>query len=289
MHILTKILVVFAAVLCLALAALTSAYAMNRDAILSSYNDAVAMRDKANSLYETQSSQFAEERSALNSQVAQLNNQIQQLQNVNREADAKIAELRLEARSSADRADSLGRQITGLGETAKNQTVLLESLQNEIRSARQEMLRAKEQQIATLDRVNDLENENEVLRQANRALQEQIAEIQETETTGGAIAGNTGGSSEPFTLATGADGSPIVGSIRDVRTNNGQQYAEVNLGERDRIRENAKLRILRNGNFLANLIIVRTDLQSSVGRVDTVGQPDVQVRPGDTVLSSLGQ
>ena len=47
MHILTKILVVFAAVLSLALAALTSSYAMNRDTITSGFNNAIAERDKA--------------------------------------------------------------------------------------------------------------------------------------------------------------------------------------------------------------------------------------------------
>ena len=283
MHILTKILVVFAAVLSLGLAALTSSYAMNRDSITSSFNDMKAQRDKANSLYETQSSQFAEEKATLNSQIQTLQNELSQAQNANRDVESQLAELRLEARTAADRADSVTRQIADLGKTVDTQSKLITSMSEEQRKLREDAQRARERLISSLDRVNDLESQNEVLTQANRALQESVVELQEIANSGGTATADAGAVGEPRPIS----GNLISGRVREVRSDNGQQYAEVDLGTRDRLRENTKLHITRNGEFVANLIIVRTDLQTSVGRVDTIGDDTVRVRPGDVVLSSL--
>lgn len=281
MHILTKILVVFAAVLSLGLAALTSSYAMNRDTITSSFNDAIVARDKANANYEAQSSDFAGERERLQSERDALSSQIESLQAAKREAESKLAELRLDARSAKDRADSVSNQIGGLGETVDTQAEIIASQNDELRKTRLDAQKTREQNIALLDRINDLESQNEVLTQSNRSLQESIAEMQEAEQNGGSDVAAS--SREPRPLS----GDLVVGRVSEVRSNNGQQYAEVDLGTRDRLRENVKLHITRNGDFVANLIIVRTDLQSSVGLVDTIGDSSIQVRPGDTVLSSL--
>ncbi len=282
MHILTKILVVFAAVLSLALAALTSSYAMNRDAITEGYNNAVADRDKAKANYNTQSSQFAEERQKLQASVNDLQDQLGRVQNSKRDVESQLADLRLQARSAGDRADSVTRQIADLGKTVDTQAELITSYRTEVQALRQESLSIRNENIALLDRINDLESQNEVLIQSNRSLQVTIAELQAQENTGGAVT-SASGSTDPQALI----GDLIVGRVREVRTNNGQQYAEIDLGTRDRMRENVKLHITRNGDFVANLVVIRTDLQSSVGRVDTVGDPSVQVRPGDMVLSSL--
>jgi hypothetical protein len=281
-HILTKILVVFAAVLSLGLAALTSSYAMNRDTITGSFNDAIVARDKANANYEAQSSDFASERQRDQDSYGRLSAQLEALQTAKRDAESKVAELTLEARSANDRADSVMRQIGGLGETVDTQAEIIASQGGELKKTRVDAQKTREQNIALLDRINDLESQNEVLSQSNRSLQESIAEMQANEQNGGTdIAAS--GSSEPRPLV----GDLVVGSIREVRSNNGQQYAEVDLGTRDRLSNNVKLHITRNGDFVANLIIVRTDLQTSVGLVDTIGDSSIQVRPGDTVLSSL--
>lgn len=281
MHILTKILVVFAAVLSLALAALTSSYAMNRDSITDAYKSAIADRDKAKANYNTQSSQFAEERQKLQQQVNDLQDQLGRVENSRREVESQLAALRLEARGAVDRADSVTRQIADLGKTTDTQAELITSYTNEVRALREESLAIRNENIALLDRINDLESQNEVLIQSNRSLQVTIAELQDQATGEVASASITGG--EPQAL----QGDLVVGKVREVRTSNGQQYAEVDLGSRDRMRENVKLHITRNGQFVANIVIIRTDLQSSVGRVDTLGNAQAEVRPGDTVLSSL--
>lgn len=281
MHILTKILVVFAAVLSLALAALTSSYAMNRDAITDAYKSSIAERDKARANYNTQSSQFAEERQKLQQQVNDLQDQLGRVENARREVESQLAGLRLEARGAVDRADSVTRQIADLGKTTDTQAELITSYTGEVRALREESLAIRNENIALLDRINDLESQNEVLTQSNRSLQVTIAELQQQATGEVASASITAG--DPQAL----QGDLVVGRVREVRSSNGQQYAEVDLGSRDRMRENVKLHITRNGQFVANLVIIRTDLQSSVGRVDTLGNAQAEVRPGDTVLSSL--
>ncbi len=282
MHILTKILVVFAAGLALALAALTSTYALNARTIIESYNDKVSEAKSANSRFELQSSQFADERAELlgriNTQKAELTDLDQQRLGLLSE----LEELRIQAKQAEDARARVERQIGDLGKTADTQAVLITSLTDEVRTLRDENLTAKTQQIDLIARLNDLENQNDVLIQTNRALQEVVADFQADADRGG-----TGQAAATSTGISELDGPPVRGRVRAVRSSDGQQFAEIDLGTRDRVRENVKLFITRDGRWVADLNIVRADIQTSVGRVDPLGRPNVQVREGDFVRSSL--
>ena len=67
---------------------------------------------------------------------------------------------------------------------------------------------------------------------------------------------------------------------------NGRPVARIDLGSNDAIRANMKLFISRGDQFLANLIVLDTDLNTAVGAVDTLGQ-SVKVQPGDRVFTGF--
>lgn len=280
MHILTKILVVFAAGLSLALAALTSTYALNAKTITEGYQAKDDEAKRANANYELQSSQFADERAELLGRINALEAQLGDLDQQRLSLASETEEVRIQAKQAEDARARVERQIGDLGKTADTQAVLITSLTDEVRTLRDENLTAKEQQIDLLARLNDLENQNDVLTQTNRALQEVVAGFQNNENRG---PGDDTASSTPSEL----DGPPVRGRIRAVRTSDGQQFAEIDLGTRDRVRENIKLFVTRDGRWVADLNIVRADIQTSVGRVDALGRAGVEVREGDLVRSSL--
>ena len=284
MHILTKILVVFAAGLSLALAALTSTYALNAKTITDSYNAKVDEAKNANAQYELQSSQFADERADLQGQINAGRAELADLNQQRLTLLSQLEELRIEAKQAEDRAARVERQIGDIGKTADTQAVLITSLTDEVRTLRDENLTSKEQQIDLLARLNDLENQNDVLTQTNRALQEVVAGFQNE--AGGNNSLSRGDSDAPAGISE-LDGPLVRGRVRAVRSSDGQQYAEIDLGTRDRVRENVKLFVTRDGRWVADLNIVRADIQTSVGRVDPLGRTNVQVREGDFVLSSL--
>ena len=281
MHILTKILVVFAAGLSLALAALTSTYALNAKTITEGYNAKVDEAKQANANYELQSSQFADERADLQARVQARESELSDLDQQRLSLLSQLEELRIQAKQAEDRAARIERQIGDLGKTADTQAELVTSLTNEVRTLRDENLTAKTQQIDLLARLNDLENQNDVLTQTNRALQEVIADLQSEANAPTGTSTASGGS------PTELDGPVVRGRVRAVRSSDGQQYAEIDLGTRDRVRENVKLFITRDGRWVADLNIVRADIQTSVGRVDALGRANVRVQEGDVVLSSL--
>lgn len=284
MHIITKILVVFAAAFSMALAALTSVYALNADKVVAGYEDLDVKAREAKAQYDLQSSQFADERADLQAELAAKNADLNDLRSERARLESELTSLRIATKQAQDGAARVERQIGDLGKTADTQATIVQTLTNEVRTLRETGLAIKNQNIDLLARLNDLESENDVLTQTNRALQVTIADLQGREDGPDFPVRRDGERPEAVAIS----GPPVMGRVQAVREVNGQLLAEITLGSRDRVRENSKLFITRDDRWLADLVIVRTDIQSSVGRVDALGRTDIEVREGDVVLSSLG-
>lgn len=284
MHILTKILVVFAACFSLALAALTSTYALNADKVTEGFNNKVAEADQAQANYELLSSQTSDQIAAHQAANLALQEELSDLNQQRLALLSQLEETRIAAKQAEDARARVERQIGDLGKTADTQAELLKSLTGEVRQLRNENLDAKTREIDLAARLNDLENQNDVLIQTNRSLQEVIADLQSGEDRDPGP-GKSPIASDPRPI----DGPLVRGKVRAVRSANGQQFAEIDLGTRDRVRENAKMYVTREGRWLADLNIVRVDIQSAVGRVDSLGKVGIEIREGDIVLSSLNR
>jgi uncharacterized phage infection (PIP) family protein YhgE len=284
-HTVTKVLVVFAAILCVVLSALTMAYAVNADRVTGDYNDQVALRLSAERTLTDTASQHQQEITAKQTELAAANAQIAQLMAENRRLAGEKTDLISRAtRAEADAASVLSK-IDQLAATNQTQAKVIESYSNEVTSLRDNELRYRREQIQLSDRIAELTSQNEVLAQNTRALQEQLTEAQENAQA--AAAGVVGG-------AATKDSTPRVPSIKlegrvtrvDKNASSGDTLAQINLGTNNQLRDNMRLYVTRNGQYLADIIIVKADQRESVGRIMTYGRA-VEVRVDDTVTSTL--
>lgn len=282
---LTKVLVIIAAVLSLFLSALVISYSFNTDQILQDRDNQVSQTLAAKGQladYSTQASAakvaWDKEREALNSQLADREGRARELERVNAELT------RSKAKAEQD-LQAITLKIAELGETVKTQATLLTGYRDEVTALRKNELRFREQAVQSDDRISDLESQNEVLTQSVRALREQLEEARLAREGGSSSMGILGApSKEPFVDT----GIPVTGSIENVTTDpsTGATLVKINLGSNDRIRENQKLFISRGNKFVANLVILKTDMRYAIGRVDTLSR-DVSVQNGDSVTTRL--
>jgi hypothetical protein len=281
-HILTKVLVFVAAILAVFLSALTISYASNAHKITQSLSDAqlevLAARASLaewgtrearwNSEKEEAVSRFAKAAADLQVELSQLRSE-----NANLKAGKAQAEAARE---------SIAGKIAELSELAKSQQTLLATFSGQLASARKSELDLRSQALGLESKLSDIQSQNEVLDSTVRALREQLAEAKRIQDSGGAATASTGGAAEPFVYT----GELIQGRVEQITADpsTGKTLAKINVGTNSNIRENMKLFVIRDGSFVANLIIEKTDLQWAIGRIDTLGRP-VTVGQGDLVWS----
>ena len=285
MHTVTKVLVVFAAILCVVLSALTMAYAVNADRISGDYLAEKDRRTAAETARTTDASQQRDELQQKQAQLDAANTQIAQLLVENRRYAAEKTDLITRvSRAEAEHASVL-QKIDQLAATNQTQAKVIESYSNEVTSLRDNELRYRREAIQLSDRIADLSSQNEVLEQNTRALQEQLTSAHEN------AAGMAAGAVNP---AGGRDTTPRVPSVRvDGRVTRvekaaatGDTLAQINLGTNNQVRDNMRLYVTRAGQYLADIVIVKADQRESVGRVLTHGRA-VEVRADDVVTSVL--
>lgn len=285
MHIVTKVLVVFAAILAVFLAALTIAYSSNADRIVASHNDEVSRRQQAEAslsaqaaTHGTQLQDFQQRINSLNNELESRSAEIRNLQKANAEMIA--------ARNAAE--DKYRLLLSSKGEletTAKTQAALIASYRDETTTLRRNELGYRQRELEMGDRISDLEAKREVLDQSLRALQEQLAEARASveAMASGVAAGRT---DQPFTHT----GPLIAGRVQEVTQDpsTGWTLVRVNVGTNDNVRENMKFSIARGDEFIGNVVVIRTDLNFSIARVDLLRRDKpVQIQPNDLVLSRL--
>ena len=285
MHILTKVFIVFAAVLSLVLAALTMAYSVNADTIVSKYNDALQQAITAQAARESASAEYAAASSVANQQIHDLQILVSDLAARNAKLVTENSGLTASVQSERNRADAVENQIGDSLQTTKAQAAVIASYIEELAGLRESELGLRRASIELEDRVNDLASQNDVFQATIRALREQLASAQrEAELAMGGVA--AGAEGEPYEAA----GAVIRGRVTQVSTDpaSGQALIEVDVGSNDRVSENMKLQVGRGESFVATLVVLRTDLQSSVARVALTNE-GASVQPGDLVVSRLGR
>lgn len=287
MHWVTKVFTVGAAVLSILLAALVMTYSVNVKALRDDHSNQVAARLEAQATKDAQIAMAADERNrwALDKQAAaaerqSLLDQVAQLQRDN-------SQLRTEKTQAEAARDTVTNKISELGATTKTLTAMVESMREEQKTLRENEMRTRVKEIQLLDKNNDLVAQLDVLTQQSRALQEQVVEQKrqmEMIRAGGESAGDV---DRPIALRS------FKGRVTEVRRdpNTGELHAQINLGSNDGVRDRMELSLARGSQFLGKLIVLKTDLQWAVGRVDTLGVTDPQtgksvtIQPEDEVYS----
>ncbi len=285
MHILTKVFVLFAAVLSILMAALSISYTVNTDRVVADYRNAMARADLAvndmNSLRSSSSQLVAakeEELSAARNELASRDADIRRLEAAN-------SELRIGLRSAESARESITAKIAELGVAVETQARIIDEYKNELSRLRRAELDYRDERLDLEKQLSDLESQVIVYEQVKRALEEQLTEVRATlanTTTGGAT--TTAARIGP----TDVPGPQIRGSIDQVTNDpsTGQLLVKINLGTNDRVRENSRLYVHRGQTYLGELVVFQVDLNHAIARM-AYTVPGQAIRANDSVLSRL--
>lgn len=275
MHIVTKILVVIAAVLSILLSALTIAFSTNAERITDGYEAIRAEKEAAETAMQAAVAEEAAERQkkaqelqALEGEIDALAEQIDSL----KQRNANL--ITQNAQAVTDRQTVLAR-IDQLSATAQTQATLIENMYSELTGLRDNELQHEQQKIQFTERINDLAGQLEVALETNRALQERLVELQ---AQAGAGTAGVGGERRPFGQR------ELQARVTNVmrEPSSGRLLAEIDAGTSDDLRPGVDLVIARNGEFVANLTVENATLNEAIGRVQTLGR-NVNVQAGDAV------
>ncbi len=284
MHVVTKILVVAAAILCIALAALSMAYAVNSDRIVSEHQRQSDLRIAADTARTLDATAALEERTRLTQLRDQLSNELAKAMESVRSLQGERTELRSGVVKAEAERDAIGQKISQIAATAETQARLVEALIGEVSKLRDNELSYRRESIQLTDRINDLESQREVLEQSVRALQENLTELR-LASQGIAAGGVISTSSTPRPPIVNVRGR-IIQTMPDPAT--GGILAQIDLGTNDQIHENTLLYLVREPKqYLGQLIILKADLKTAIGRIDFQGRSNIRVQPNDLVLGSL--
>lgn len=286
MHLVTKVLVVFGAILSIFLSALTIAYTSNAEALRKGFDDLKAKSsalqanltaaegrntaDLTGALREAESARG--ERNKLVQESIALKNEVAKLL-----ADKQAAQV--------SRDEALSQNNT-LSEASRANATLIQSLTEELRGLRKVVAEGAKRETELVGRVNELDRDRTVLQQETRAMREQLAEARralEQAQSGGASAAAGG----KATAVEAVSGPRVVTKVRElVSSPAGAELVVIPEGSNAGLRENTLMTIVRGTQFIANLVIVKVDANESVGRVEKLGR-DVKVQVDDVVLSRL--
>lgn len=295
MHIVTKVLVVVAAVLSVLLAGLAISYASNADRLVAELK---LERDKT-AKAEAQASASTASAAA---QVEDVMNKIKALESTNQTLTASLtnlqgdnARLLAEVNSLKQAALTHSAQIDQFTAVVQTYAALNKSQSDELNTLRQKDLAHARREIELTDRINDLTGEVDVSRETNRTLQEQLVDLRDQMDRGGLGGGTTGSSTSGGSSIAAAPSEQVFlraptslrARVTSVRTDDaGNVIVSIDAGASDRLRERMKLNIVRD-RFLATVVLERVDQNEAVGKVDFLGRKDIQIQNGDLVVPTL--
>lgn len=286
MHILTKVFVLIAAILSVVMAALAVSYGANANTIKTQYASAMSAQQAAEGELAIANDAQLRLRTQMEKDIARLQQEKADLEETIRQNEATISSLSIESRQAKAARDSIEGKIAQLGVTTQTQAELIREYKAEVSRLRDGELDWRNQKLDLEAALSDSQSQLGVYVQANRSLEEQLADAQREliAMEGGAI-DNTAFNAPPQLIA----GPSIRGTVQEVRAEptTGDTIIRISLGSNDRVTDNSKLYLNRDGTtYLGDVVIFQTDLNHAVGRIRNL-QPGQQVRVGDQVWSSL--
>ncbi len=288
MHIVTKVLVVVAAVLSVLLAGLSIAYTSNADRISREIRTERDRSAKAEAQVAEINAQADSERSALQQKISALESVITTLSTDSSKLQGEKSGLLAEAAELRQASATHGAQIDQFTAVIKTYAELNKAQSEELAKLRDRELQNARREIELSDRINDLASQLEVCNETGRSMQERLVQMQDDL----ARAQGGGGSS---LAAAGADATAFLKAPRDFRgrvtsvrrESDGSMMISIDAGANDQLRERMKLSIVRD-RFIATMVLTKVDQNEAVGRIELLNPSaagDVQI--GDLVQPTL--
>lgn len=271
MHILTKFLVVAAAVLSVLLSGMSITYAANASKIRQELANEKARIAQANISREEQAAQLARENQGLADQLRAISTERNELANARDAMRGDVARLQAEVNKLQLLTVTHETRIDEFRAVIETNTEIMKAQSDELVSIREQLIRKTQGEIQLTDRINELSARNDALTEANRVLQEQLAELRQR-----------GGSSTGSTVAGGPAPANFRARVTSVTKAGGGDLIEIDAGTSDGLRNGMKLDVVRDGSWVASVVLSRVDLNESIARIDIPAAGN-SVRSGDTV------
>src|SRR4029077_10695410 len=132
----TKVLVVFAAILSVALSALVIAYAVNTDRIAADYGNALRLRLATDQQMATQSAEFNTTKVRMQGTIDQLNREMAERQARITDLEGERATVLADKAKAVAQAQEIQNKIADLSETAKTQAAIIGNYREEVTTLR---------------------------------------------------------------------------------------------------------------------------------------------------------
>lgn len=280
MHVLTKMFVALAAVLSVALAALTMAYAVNADRVADGLLAARAEAQAASASLQNSESQHATRMDAAQQQINSLSDQLQDSRRELEQIRDELSRIEGELASAQRARTAVENQLAVFGQGFETQSKLIATLNSENSALRESDLRSRREALELADQLNDAEGRFQVAVQTIRNQELVIADLRDELQRGGTVAGGrrSGGS-------VSASGT-YSGQVTAVNQGNEETLVEINVGTNEGLSSGAQLFVTRGTNWIANIEVIQADLNASVARIQRTA-PNQSISRGDRVVPSL--
>lgn len=274
MHILTKFLVVAAAILSVLLSGMSITYAANASKIKQELANEKARIAQAQIAREESAASLEREKQGLISSMATLQQERNDLATSRDTLRGEVARLQAEVNKMQLLTVTHEARIDEFRAVIETNTEIMKAQSDELVSIREQLLRKTQGEIQLTDRINELTARNDALAETNRVLTERIAEMRD---------GRGGGTSTADRPA-GPAPANFKARVTSVTSAGGGDLVQIDAGTSDGLRNGMKLDVVRNGSWVATIQLSRVDLNEAIARIDIVGAGN-SVQSGDTVQS----
>ncbi|QQE11229.1 hypothetical protein JD969_17285 [Planctomycetota bacterium] len=290
MNLLTKVFVVVVALLSVLLVALTVSFVANTEnykKVASSEKGLKLAAEKRASLMQDELTKLSNERStdamALSNENANLTATIVDLRG--KLATKQMNVLKLEADLASMKAS-----VDRMSATGKLNATLVEKVNTELKTSRSKLVDVQQQLAEALDKINELNTENEgVIRQLYQNKEQVVALKAEKDKLERGVAGLPDDMKKLVYNVMEGDvvkvaTNPIAGQIVQIQKNNGVTLVQLNVGTSDGVEENMEFIVHRGADYLGTIVVSKVDASEAAGQL-TEKNGDVII--GDGVMSGL--
>jgi hypothetical protein len=292
-HVLTKIFVVLVSLLAVLLVPLVVVHAHNEDSFKARW---MAAQDQIKTLtvsLDSTKAAHGAEMDTLQRQNTELSAQNDSLQKERFRTADEVRRLETELASARGLQTEVLAHLANIDKTVDANQQLVESLVSELRTMRNDALASERRAVELDEALRDVRAQLEVAVAARRALQEELQRVNE-ELAKSLLDRSQleAGGDRRSAMATGVVGiSPdrnLVATVVSVSRSADQTLAEINVGSRDGVKTDWVMQLARGGTFLANLHIIRVDVNRSTGIVLLEDQARGMVQEGDRATARKG-
>lgn len=281
MHLVTKILIVFAALFAVLLAALAMAFSYNaqqlRDSIMAERAESDAARTSLREAQTASQKEVANAKTSAEQAVSRANAMQTDLANALNERAKLVNDLK----TAQLERDRFMNESQGGVTRLQTSTELSKSLQDENAKLRADYIRQSKELTDLMVRISELDSQNQVMTQNVRALQEQLADAAAAASRKAAAGADASSGTEMTT------GPLITARVsKTAKAPSGDDLAFITAGSSAGLKAGQALNITRGNKYIGKLVILTADVNEAVGKIDVLGTGNT-VMADDTVLSRV--